>query len=69
MNLIKHETKQRLRRRPMPTGCTSRPTNWPGITRSSFSRQGLRYRVAVPDEVTFSLEVEINAKSEIEIER
>ena len=35
----------------------------------AFSRDGLRYRVAVPDEVDFTLEVEIgDTKSEIEVE-
>lgn len=35
----------------------------------SFTREGLKYSVRVPDEVTFSLEIEIGGdESEVEIE-
>ena len=34
----------------------------------AFVREGVRYGVAVPDEVTLKLEVEIGEENEIEIE-
>ncbi|MFM7535167.1 MAG: amphi-Trp domain-containing protein [Acidimicrobiales bacterium] len=34
----------------------------------SFSREGLRYTVRVPDEVTMEIEIEIGEDNEIEIE-
>ena len=33
-----------------------------------FEREGLRYSVEIPDEVTLKLEIEIGDESEIEIE-
>jgi amphi-Trp domain-containing protein len=33
-----------------------------------FTREGLRYSVRIPDEVTLKLEIEIGEESEIEIE-
>lgn len=34
----------------------------------AFTNEGLRYTAAVPDEVTFSLEIELGDEPEIEIE-
>jgi amphi-Trp domain-containing protein len=36
--------------------------------RIEFVREGLRYSVQIPDEVTLKLEIEIGDESEIEIE-
>ena len=33
-----------------------------------FSREGVRYSVEIPDEVTLKLEIEVGEESEIEIE-
>jgi amphi-Trp domain-containing protein len=69
MELIEHATKERLRREVVADRLRRLADELSRHNEVPFSRDGLRYHVAVPDEVDFTLEVEISdTKSEIEIE-
>jgi amphi-Trp domain-containing protein len=69
MELIEHATNERLRREVVADRLRRLADELSRHNEVPFSRDGLRYRVAVPDEVDFTLEVEISdTKSEIEIE-
>ena len=69
MELIEHTTEERLRREE---AAKRRHMLADELTRQnelSFVREGLRFAVGVPDDVVFSLEVEVgDDESEIEIE-
>ena len=69
MELIEHATQERLRREEVADRLRSLADELSRHNEISFSREGLRYRVDVPDEVEFTLEVEIGGDgNEIEIE-
>jgi amphi-Trp domain-containing protein len=69
MELIEHATKERLRREVVADRLRRLADELSRHNEVPFSRDGLRYHVAVPDEVDFTLEVEISdTESEIEIE-
>jgi amphi-Trp domain-containing protein len=69
MELIEHTTKERLRREVAADRLRRLADELSRHNEVPFSRDGVRYQVAVPDEVDFTLEVEIDdTKSEIEIE-
>jgi amphi-Trp domain-containing protein len=69
MELIEHATQERLRREEVADRLRSLADELSRHNEVSFSREGLRYRVDVPDEVELTLEVEIGSDgNEIEIE-
>lgn len=69
MELIEHATKERLRREEVAERLRQLADELARHNEVPFSREGLRYRVAVPDEVDFTLEVEIGDEgNEIEVE-
>jgi amphi-Trp domain-containing protein len=69
MELIEHTTKERLRREEVADRLRTLADELSRHNELPFSREGMRYRVAVPDEVDFTLEVEIGDEgNEIEIE-
>ena len=69
MALIEHVTEERLSREDAAARLRALADELSRHNEVPFSREGMKYRVAVPDEVTFSLEVEIgDGKSEIEVE-
>jgi amphi-Trp domain-containing protein len=69
MDLIEHASKERLRREAVAERLRALADELARHNEVPFSRDGLKYRVAVPDEVEYTLEVEIGSEgSEIEIE-
>jgi amphi-Trp domain-containing protein len=69
MDLIEHGTRQRLRREEAATRLRELADELARQNEITFSRDGRRYTVAVPDEVQLKVEAEIeDDKSEIELE-
>src|SRR5215207_8132819 len=69
MELIEHASRERLSREAAAERLRRLADELSRHNEVPFSREGMKYRVAVPDEVTFSLEVEVgDEKSEIEVE-
>lgn len=68
MELIKHETKERLRREEAARRLREVADELERHNQLPFVEDGVRYSIDVPDEVTFELEIEVkDSKSEIEI--
>jgi len=69
MDIVEIEEKDRLRREDAAARLRELADMLSKHNEVAFSREGLRYSVRVPDEVTFKLEIEIGTDgSEIEIE-
>jgi len=69
MDLIEHETEATLRREEAAARLRALADQLSRHNQISFQREGTRYTVDVPDEVEFSLEIEIGSDgSEIEVE-
>jgi amphi-Trp domain-containing protein len=69
MELIEHTHEERLRREAAADRLRALADQLSRHNEVSFVREGVRYTVDVPDEVDFSLEIEIGGdESEIEIE-
>jgi amphi-Trp domain-containing protein len=69
MELIEHATEQRLRREEAANRLRMLADELTRQNELSFVRNGMQFKVGVPDEVVFSLEVEVgDEESEIEIE-
>jgi amphi-Trp domain-containing protein len=69
MGLIEHATEQRLRREEAAKRLHMLADELTRQNELSFVRNGMQFKVGVPDEVVFSLEVEVgDDESEIEIE-
>ena len=69
MELIEIEQERRLRREEAAAWLRSLADNLSRHNEIEFKREGLSYRVDVPDEVTMSVEIEIgDDENEIEIE-
>lgn len=69
MELIEHATEERLRREEAAKRLRMLADELTRQNELSFVRNGMQLRVGVPDEVVFSLEVEVgDEESEIEIE-
>jgi amphi-Trp domain-containing protein len=69
VGLIEHTTKERLSREAAADRLRELADQLSRHNEVSFSRDGLPYRVDVPDEVELTLEVDVGGdKSEIEIE-
>jgi amphi-Trp domain-containing protein len=69
MDLIEHTTEERLGREEAAQRLRMLADELARQNELSFTRGGMQFRVAVPDNVLFSLEVEVgDGESEIEIE-
>ncbi|MCC6338959.1 MAG: amphi-Trp domain-containing protein [Acidimicrobiia bacterium] len=68
MELIEHETEARLRREEAAARLRALADELARQNEVAFLRDGVRYTVAVPDEVTLKVEVEVeDDESEIEV--
>lgn len=69
MDLIEHTSDERLRREVAADRLRALADQLSRHNEVSFERDGLRFKVRVPDEVSFSLEIEVgDEESEIEVE-
>jgi amphi-Trp domain-containing protein len=69
MDLIEHTTEERLGREAAAQRLHMLADQLARQNELSFTRNGMQFKVAVPDEVVFSLEFEVgDDESEIEIE-
>ncbi len=68
MDLIEIEQERRLRREEAATWLRTLADSLARHNEVEFVREGIRYRVEVPDEVTMSVELEVGGDNEIEIE-
>jgi amphi-Trp domain-containing protein len=69
MELIEHATEERLRREEAAKRLRMLADELTRQNELSFMQNGMQLRVGVPDEVVFSLEIEVgDEESEIEIE-
>lgn len=69
MELIEHESTERLSREEAARRLHELADDLARHNGVSFLREGVRYTVPVPDEVTFAVEIEVGeGGSEIEVE-
>lgn len=69
MELIEHEVEERLDRETAAQRLRELADELSRHNEVPFVKDGVRYTVKVPDEVTYSLEIEVDEEgSEIEIE-
>ena len=69
MSLIEHESEERLRREDAAARLRALADELSRQNKVTFVREGKRFTIEVPDEVEFSLEIEIGDDgSEIEVE-
>lgn len=69
MELIEIEQERRLRREEAAAWLRSLADSLSRHNEVEFTREGIRYRVDVPDEVTMSVELEVGGDdNEIEVE-
>ena len=69
MELIEHEVEERLDRETAAQRLRELADELSRHNEVPFVKDGVRYSVKVPDEVTYSLEIEVDEEgSEIEIE-
>ena len=69
MDLIEHSTEERMRREDAAQRLRELADQLSRHNGVSFTRDGVRYDVDVPDEVTLGFEVEVGSDgSEIEVE-
>jgi amphi-Trp domain-containing protein len=67
--MLEHETEERLSREQAAERLRELADQLSRHNEVAFTREGLRYTVKVPNEVTFSLEIEVgDDESEIEVE-
>ena len=69
MDLIEHANEERLTREEAAERLRALADQLARHNQVAFVREGVKYSVKVPDQVTFSLEVEVGDEgSEIEVE-
>lgn len=69
MDIVEIEESSRMRREAAAERLRQLADMLSRHNEVAFSREGLRYSVRVPDEITFKVEIEIGSdESEIEIE-
>lgn len=69
MDLIEHVTEERLRREDAAARLRDLADQLARHNEIAFVREGVRYTVDVPDEVTLTLEIEVGSDgSEVEVE-
>jgi amphi-Trp domain-containing protein len=65
---IEHSTEEKVRREVAADRLRALADELSRHNEVSFLRDGQRFTIAVPDEVTFTLEVEVGEEPEIEVE-
>ncbi|MGB3412386.1 MAG: amphi-Trp domain-containing protein [Microthrixaceae bacterium] len=69
MDLVEHSSEEVLRREDAAQRLRDLADQLSRHNKVTFSKEGRRYTVDVPDEVTLTLEIEVGAdSSEIEVE-
>lgn len=68
MALIEHESKQNLSREEAAAKLRELADQLSRHNQVSFEKDGTPFTVDVPDQVTFTLEIEVGSESEIEVE-
>jgi len=68
MGLIEHETEERISREAAADRLRALADELSRHNEVSFEKDGRRFTVDVPSEVTFSLEIEVGGENEIEVE-
>lgn len=68
MALIEHSREERVRREAAAQRLHALADELATHNSISFEKDGQRFNVAVPDEVDFTLEIEVGEESEIEVE-
>jgi amphi-Trp domain-containing protein len=68
MDLIEHGTEERMSREAAAARLRELADEIARNNSVEFTREGIRYTVDVPDQVTLSVEIEVGDESEIEIE-
>lgn len=68
MDLIEYTSEERLSREQVAARLRDLADQLSRHNEVAFTREGVRFTVKVPDEVAFSLEIEVGEESEIEIE-
>ena len=68
MALIEHSKEERLGREAAAQRLHALADELATHNSISFEKDGQRYNVTVPDEVDFTLEIEVGEESEIEVE-
>ena len=65
---LEHTTEERVRREEAAARLRALADELSRHNEISFVRDGKQLRLTVPDEVTFSLEIEVGGENEIEVE-
>ena len=68
MGLLEHSSEERMRREDAAQRLRDLADELSRQNEVSFLRDGVRFTVPVPDEVTLAFEVEIGDENEIEVE-
>ncbi len=68
MGLMEHSSEERMRREEAAQRLRDLADELSRQNEVSFLRDGVRFTVPVPDEVTLAFEVEIGDENEIEVE-
>lgn len=68
MDLIEYTSEERLGREQVAARLRDLADQLSRHNEVAFTREGVRFTVKVPDELEFSLEIEVGDESEIEIE-
>ena len=68
MDLIEHSSEERLSREQAAERLRQLADMLARHNEVAFSREGVRYTVKVPSEISYTLEIEVGDASEIEIE-
>ena len=68
MALLEHSSEERMRREDAAQRLRELADELSRQNEVSFLRDGVRFTVAVPDEVTLAVEVEVGEENEIELE-
>ena len=68
MGLMEHSSEETMRREEAAQRLRDLADELSRQNEVSFLREGVRYTVPVPDEVTLAFEVEVGDENEIEIE-
>ena len=68
MGLMEHSSEERMRREEAAQRLRDLADELSRQNEVSFLRDGVRFTVPVPDEVTLAFEVEVGEENEIEVE-
>ena len=68
MALIEHSNEEQVRRETAAARLHALADELSQHNSIKFSKEGMEYTVSVPDEISFTLEIEVGDESEIEVE-